>query len=176
MSTDYRIKICRKVDDKLLAICNANQLKSILDSEYSKIIHCDGRNCNNVKFTTMELEAVANAAFDKIKELYRQINEKNLLIALAQNCDVKHELDVDITYIKDEIEEQTWIIESAYNLRGVIDCVVEDLWDKDDKMSAYTYNGLDLPEKEREYANGEKYKYHPTVWSVDTYCVIEANY
>lgn len=176
MGTDYRIKICRNVDNKLIAICNANQLKSILDSEHSKIIHCDGRNCNNVRFTPNELERVAQTAFEKIQDLYRQINEKNLLIALAQNGKIKHELDEDIEYIKETIEEQTWVISSAYALKGIIDCVVEDLWNKDDTLPAYEYNGLDLPEKESEYANGEKYKYHPTVWSNDVYCMIEMNY
>ena len=78
MSVDYRIKICRKIDDECLGICNANQLKSILDSEYSGLINCDsGRNCDKVKFTKDDLLAVASAAFDKIKDLYKTITEKN---------------------------------------------------------------------------------------------------
>lgn len=177
MGVDYRIKICRKVDDKCLGICNANQLKSILDSEYAGLINCDsGRNCDKVKFTRVDLITVADAAIDKIKDLYRTINEKKLLIALAQNVSIKQELEEEIFSIEEEIEEQRWPMNSAYVLAGIIDCVVEDLWDKDDKLVAYEYNGLDLPEKESAYADGEKYKYHQTVWSDDVYCIIEANY
>lgn len=84
MGTDYRIKICRNVDNKLIAICNANQLKSILDSEHSKIIHCDGRNCNNVRFTPNELERVAQTAFEKFKISIGRSTRKICLLRLRK--------------------------------------------------------------------------------------------
>ena len=177
MSVDYRIKICRKVDDECLGICNANQLKSILDSEYSGLINCDsGRNCDKVKFTKDDLLAVTSAAFDKIKDLYKTITEKKLMLVMAQNVDIKHELEEEIFSLNEEIEDQTWPIASAYELAGLIDCVVEDLWDKGDKHPAYKYNGFDLPEKTVVYANGDKETLTPTVWCEDVYCIVEANY
>ena len=176
MGIDYRIKICRKVDDKCLGICNANQLKSIFDSEYAELIHCNNRNCNNVKFTKDDLCAVSTAVFDKIKSLYQTIFEKKLLIALAQNVDIKHELEKEILSLEEDIEEQRWPLDAANTVCGIIDCITENLWDKNDKHAAYEYNGFDLPKKECTYGDGKTYKYSQTVWSNDIYCLIEANY
>ena len=88
----------------------------------------------------------------------------------------KHELEEEIFSLNEEIEDQTWPIASAYELAGLIDCVVEDLWDKGDKHPAYKYNGFDLPEKTVVYANGDKDTSTPTVWCEDVYCIVEANY
>ena len=177
MGVDYRIKICRKVDDKCLGICNANQLKSILDSEYTGLINCSaGRNCENVKFTRADLDAVTTAAFSKINELYKSIIEKKLMLAMAHSVEVKHELEEEIFSIKEELEELRWPFENASKLQGMLDCVVEDLWDKGDKHLAHEYNSFDLPEKTVVYSNGDKETLIPTVWCKDVYCIVEANY
>lgn len=177
MGIDYRIKICRKSDNKCLGVCNANQLKSIFDSEYAGLIQCsNGRDCNNVKFTRDDLCAVSTAAFDKIKSLYQTIFEKKLLIALAHDIGIKRELEEEILSLEEEIEEQRWPLDAANIVCGVIDCITEDLWDKDDKHAAYEYNGFDLPKKEGTYGDGKTYEYSQTVWGSDVYCLIEANY
>ena len=176
MSVDYRIKIFRKVDDKLLGVCYANQLKAILDSEFAEIINCDRCNCDKAKFTYNDLEALSTAVFGKMKELNNKIAEKKLMLAIAHSVDVKHELEEEIFSIKEELEELRWPFENASKLQGMLDCVVEDLWDKEDKHPAHEYNSFDLPEKTVVYANGDKETLTPTVWCKDVYCVVEANY
>lgn len=176
MSVDYRIKIFRKVDDKLLSICYANQLKAILDSEFAGIINCDRRNCDKAKFTFNDLEALSDVSFSKLQELYGQVIEKKLMLAIAHSVEVKHEIEEEIFGLNEEIEDVRWAIENSAKLQGMIACIVEDLWDKEDKHPAHEYNGFDLPEKTVVYANGDKEVFTPTVWSNDTYCIIEANY
>ena len=176
MGVDYRLKIFRKVDDKLLGIVDANHLKAIFDSEFDYLIHCDGRDSNKKRFTYSELEDISKNVKEKIDSYYSSIFEKKIMIMNAASIDIKHELEEDINFIRDDIQELNCVFESTCILMGIISCVVENLYDKDDRYSAYEYNGSDLPKKTGEYPNGEKYEYSQCVWNYDVYCEVEANW
>lgn len=176
MGVDYRLKVFRKVDDKLLGIVDANYLKTIFDSEFDYLIHCDGRDSDKKRFTYYDLEDVSKNVKEKIDSYYSSIFEKKIMVMNAVSIDIKHELEEDINCIKDEIKELNYVFESTCILMGMISCIVENLYDKDDKYSAYEYNGFDLPKKTGEYPNGEKYEYQQHIWNTDVYCEIEANW
>ena len=176
MGVDYRLKIFRKCDDKLLGIVDANHLKAIFDSEFDYLIHCDGRDSNKKRFTYSELEDISKNVKEKIDSYYSSIFEKKIMIMNAASIDIKHELEEDINFIRDDIQELNCVFESTCILMGMISCIVENLYDKDDKYSAYEYNGSDLPKKIGEYPNGEKYEYSQCVWNYDVYCEVEANW
>ena len=176
MGVDYRLKIFRKVDNKLLGIINANHLKNIFDSEFDYIIHCDGRDSDKKRFTYSELEEVSRSVKEKIDSCYSRIFEKKLMIMGSSNINIKHDIEEEINEIREEISELNYIFESSNVLLGSIGCVVEDLYDKDDKYAAYEYNGQDLPKKTGEYPSGEKYEYSTYVWNTDIYCEVEANW
>lgn len=175
MSTDYCISIRRKADDKEIAYCGVNSIKNILDSEFSNLIHCDGRiNANDVRFESSDLDMVYKNATNKIACLNDEIVEKKLLIASAKSVEVMRELEAEINDCKEYITELNWVLWSAATTYGIIDCAVEDMMKtrdvKDDDefkyVSAYKYNAEDLPKDE----NG----WYRTIWMDDVYCILEA--
>ena len=67
MSVDYSIIVKRKSDNKKIAEFFCNQIKSLLDSEYSHIIHCNNyRYEDHPKFTTDELSTLSDLIYQKI--------------------------------------------------------------------------------------------------------------
>ena len=100
MGVDYRLKIFRKVDNKLLGIINANHLKNIFDSEFDYIIHCDGRDSDKKRFTYSELEEVSRSVKEKIDSCYSRIFEKKLMIMGSSNIDIKHDIEEEINDLK----------------------------------------------------------------------------
>lgn len=186
MATEYTIEIYRKADNKMLGIAHANCLKSIMDTEFQKLMHLDGRCSNNAKFTVDDIEATETAICEKVKALHSEIFEKKLMIACAKSKEVMHELEEDIVYLNAEIDEDLkWAFYACARIRGTIECIVEDqiftLDEKDEDgspkyESAYIRNGRDLPMEERTYSDGTVDKFTPTVWAHDVYCVVKADY
>ena len=185
MGTDYRLHIHRKVDGKELGVINANQLKTIFDSEFADKIGCEGRcSADGKKFEYDALSEIEELASNKLETYYDQIHEKKLMIMGAANVDVKHDLEEDIRYLKsDYIDGIKWVILNTSFLKGMINCVVEDLYYKnglilddgtEDTDPGYKYHGADLPTTKRTYANGDEYDDPQWIWNRDVYCVIEA--
>lgn len=178
MSTDYRLKIFRKCDNKLLGTINANRLKTIFDSEFDEKIHCERyASADKVRFTYEELESVAEVAFEKLSKHYDEITLKTFMISAAANKDMKFELEQDIREIKNEyITPLRYVIENTNMLLGAISCVVEDMWDDKDENCAYEYNAADLPKVKRTYGDGKEYEDSQLLFCKDIYCEIEADY
>ena len=174
MSVDYSIKLRRKSDDKVLAEFYANILKNILDSEYSDMIHCEGRNADNAKFDVNDLNALSDKVFDKIISLKDEIYHKDQMIPKSKNVEVMHEIEDQIACLKEEIIELKWVLYSADALHGIISCLTEDLIKQG--RSAYVYNGKDLPKKKAKDYNGNEYDAAQYIWVNDVYCEIKASW
>lgn len=184
MGVDYRIEIRRKTDRKLLGVVDANCLKIIMDSGLEDKMHLDGRSCVDHEFTYEEVLACSDAVQSKIKDHYREIFEKKLMILAAANVEVKHELEDDIRYLEDDIEELMNVVTACGRLGGLIDCVAESLHmtatndtSKDSEtIPAYIFNGLDLPKKKVTYGDGTESEQSVYVWNDDVICIVKADY
>lgn len=168
MSTEYKINIHRKSDNKLIGCTMANQLKTIFDSELSDVLGCSGRyNANKLRFEVSDLMTVAAKVFSRIQADYAKINEKKLMIALAKNKEIKDELELDIRDIQEYIDDELkYVLYSAKVLQGMISCIVEDQINLSTDKCAYEYNAEDLSKNE----NGCK----TTIWENDVYCEVIA--
>lgn len=185
MGTDYRVHIHRKCDDKELGCFYANQLKTIMDSEFADKIGCEGRgSADGMRFEYSGLEEIIELAWKKLESWQQTILKKEFQICNAKNKDIKHDLEEDIYYIQeDHIKDLKWVILNASFLEGMINIVVEDLIKKTDKLdengepydkAAYEYNGADLPVEKRRWPDGTEYDDPQHVRNSDVYCVIEA--
>lgn len=189
MGTDYRVEVRRKIDKKTLGMFDANCLKSIIDSGFGEPMHLVGRSSGNVVFTYEEVERVEEAVWKAIDEHYSKIIEKKLMIPLSANEKIKYELEDDIRYERETIDEDLKYAASACAfLRGMIDCVVEALYHKvevlsveksdedESEITSSKWNGLDLPKTKAKYGNGEEYEMATYIMDYDVECVIHADY
>ena len=182
MSTEYIIHVKRNADNKEIGQFLANHLKGIFScSKYENLINCEG-NPDKAKFTYDNLEAVEDAVTNDIKTKYASVYEKKLQIPLCQNIDVKHEIEEDISYLYDDIDELLNALRSCNWLQGACAVVVEDMINPNIKIkdeydierrSAYYYNAEGLPKEKHKWNNGEEYESTPTIWLKDVYFEIE---
>ena len=182
MGVDYRMFVKRKADNKTLAVMFCNGLKTVLDSHYSKLIHCDGRSCDMAKFEPNDLQAVVTAAKADISRCYDGIRENTLKGIMAKSIEVKNAFDDDTALLNAQIEDDMNVVEFASRALGAICAVTEELFRKTDSEP---HGDESKPEEEmeklqEEYAsfyNGEGLEGDPYItMDRDVYCVIEANW
>ncbi len=155
-----------------------------MDSSLDDKMHLDGRSSTEHEFTYDDVLMCSDAAQSKIKDHYREIFEKKLMILAAVNVEVKHELEDDIRYLEDDIEELMNVVMACGKLSGLIDCVTESLYmtatndaSKETEMiPAYIFNGLDLPKKRITYSDGTESEQNVYVWNDDVICIVKADY
>lgn len=196
MGTDYRVEVRRKADKRTLGEFDANCLKSIMDSGFGERMHLDGRSSNNATFTYEEVEAVEEAAWKAIDEHYAKIMEKKLMIPMSANEKIKYELEEDIRYERESIDEDLkYTVMACSFLRGAIDCVTESLYHKVDKatakaadsdtadsvedeqwISAQKWNALDLPKTKGKWSDGTEYEMTAYISDNDVECIVHADY
>lgn len=182
MGVDYRIEIRRKADKKLLGTVDANCLKTIFDSGLQDKLHLEGRSSDGYEFTTDDIDSCIDAAKTKIGKCWDAILEKKLMIPLASNAEVKQELEEDIGYVKDDIEDYMSVISACSKLYGLIDCVTESLYKtevkdgKSEDLPAYIFNGSDLPKTKITYTDGTECEQSAYIWNHDVVCIVRADY
>lgn len=169
MSTEYMVTVKRKADDKALGSFMANELKTIIGSEFADKIGCD-ENPDGRRFEFNDLETVFNAVWKNVAASYAKISEKKFMVCAAKSAQIKRELEEDIRFVEEDIEEYSYIMRSAAKIMGKVQAVAEDL-EKDGEF-AYRYNGEDLPKKKAAYSNGLEQEYSVCVWNADVYCEI----
>lgn len=158
MSISYIITVKRKIDNKPIAKFIGDMLKNIVCSEFEEILHLSNYNNNAARFDMSDLENLEAAVWNKINATYAEIFEKKLLIACAQNAEIKSELEQDILDLRDYIDtELRWILHSSATLQSRISLTVVDMiHDTDDSKNdpdavmAYRYNALDLKSENEE--------------------------
>ena len=164
MSVDYSLVIKRKKDNKKIAEFYCNQIKSILDSDFKNIIHCDDTAYDRIhpKFTTSELSNLTDLIYQKIENTYKEIQNNQLLICSAKSKEVADEYREENRFLLETINEDLrYQHEACCNIMGKIQCVVEDLIKKN--KSAYQYNANGLDDKD-------------TIWCDDIYCELVGYY
>jgi hypothetical protein len=173
MSTNYTLSIRRKIDDKEIARFLCNQLKCIFYGGFGKYINCDNDHLyNNEQFEYKDLISICDIVQEKISTEYKNIQEKKLLIALAQNKEIKEELEDEIFSIEDEVIPELFdVYYGAVSIKGSIETLVENNMklskeeDEDDHTMAYRYNAEDLKNEDNDY---------PSLWVDQVYCIIES--
>lgn len=168
MSTEYKINIHRKNDNKLIGSTMANQLKTIFDSEFCTILGCRSHyNANNIRFEYSNLTDIIGKVEDQIKLIQLKNSERKFQIALTTSVEIKEQLEHDIdeyqTYIDEELR---YVIYAALLLQGMISCIVEDQINLSTDKCAYEYNAEDLPKSENSCQT--------TIWENDVYCEVVA--
>lgn len=186
MSTEYHIEIRRKSDNKLIRRAIADCLKSIMDSPYSKPMHFEGRyDADKVTFDYEDVEKVEQSANEALDKYMAEYFEKKMSVLLAQNVDVKREIEDDLHYLKqDYIDEAKSVIAACGFVEGLISALVEDelVEDPVEKyedgtpklISAYKSNASDLPKVKKTYGDGHEYEETPMVFNRDVYMTIRA--
>lgn len=178
MGTEYSISIRRKSDNKELGKAICNQLKTIFDSEYSKLINCECRmSAHKRTFNYTDINNVVSATEKDVDLLYFQIIEKKLLSAAALNAEVKAEFDNEVTYLFEHLKEILDVHYAAAHIIGTMCTITENMFknlkDFDDVKSdeidsfnipAFVYNAEDIKN------NGNS-----SIWVEDVYCIIEAS-
>lgn len=173
MSTDYNLKICRKADSKVLGVVQCNCLKNIFDTEFAKYVGCEVNSWHydNARFEMRDLENGLNGVNTKIMNLYDNVFEKKMMIALAKSKDVKFELEQDITDLRSDIAELTNISASFSMIIGIVECIAINMFKG--KNMAFEYNAKGLPKRIQKYENGTTAEYDPCIFEDDVYCMIE---
>lgn len=165
MSTDYRLHIKRKCDDKEIAVFFCNVIKNILDSKYASIIHCEGYSVDKSKFTYDELENLSEILYKNLEAKYLDRTKHELMLCCAKTKeaieDIKEQIQSDKEWIEEELK---WQIYSAHVMLGHIQCVVENEFRRNNP--AYMYNAKDMVTKNKEEKN--------TIWCSDIYCELES--
>jgi hypothetical protein len=164
MSTDYRIHVKRKSDNKEIAVFHANIIKNLLDSPHASTIHCSGYSVDKSKFTYEELNNLSEIIYKDFELQYQKLDKLSMMLCCAKTDKAIEDIKSDIQYTKEYInDELKWQLYGVYNLIGHIQCCTENLYDKKDN-AAYMYNAKDLNEPGKD---------HNTIWSDDVYCEIE---
>jgi ribosomal protein S17E len=135
----------------------------------------------NISFTCDDLYTINDTINDAITNAYNMVFEKKLLSTHAENINVKHDFEDDISYIKEGITELFDVKDSVNQIIGYITTIVEnqvrnpkkfgDVADGEyDKFNvlAYEYNAEDLNEGK---GNSDAREH---VWVDNVYCVVEA--
>lgn len=186
MSTEYRIEIRRKSDDKLLRQCIANCMKSIMDSSYGKEMNLDDRcSARGATFDYDDIEKVEKSALDALDRYIGEYVEKKMSILLAKNVAIKHEIEDDIRYLKEDyIDEATRVVSSCGFLMGMINALVEDELVESptekyedgtpELVAAYKRLASDLPTVKRKFGDRE-YDEKPMLFVRDVYMKVFAD-
>jgi hypothetical protein len=190
MSTDYRMVIRRKRDNRLLGIVNCNQIKSILNSPLSDEISLTYRaDLKGKRLSYGDFVNLTDSCFKRLDALNAKILEKKLMIMGSNNMVSIKKFENEIRDIENEdIPETRYALEASVIIQGMVDAVVEDLYmnpvvlgdnEKEDEKTnipAYVYNGEDLPKEKVTYSNGKTYESGVTIWNRDVYLELEASY
>ena len=164
MSTDYRIHVKRKSDNKTIAIFHGNVIKNLLDSKNASTIHCNGYSVDKAKFSYDELDNLSEIIYKDFELQYQKLDKLNMMLCCAKTDKALEDIKSEIEYIKEYInEELKYQLFAVYNLMGHIQCCTENLYDKENDP-AYMYNVKDLNEPGKD---------HDTIWCNDVYCEIE---
>lgn len=165
MSTDYRIHIKRKSDNKEIAVFLGNAIKNILDGCHANIIHCESRyTIDKCKFTYDELDNLSQIIYKDLVSKFEDITKQELMLCCAKSKEAIEDIKDQIQYNKEIIEEDLkWQLYGVHVLLGHIQCVVENEYRKNNP--AYLYNVKDLNKDKDE---------SKTIWCSDIYCEIEA--
>lgn len=165
MSTDYHIEIRRCNDDKEVGKVMCNSIKNIIDSDVSHCINCTGYQVDGVKFRYGDLDAANHQVVSNIEMLFNQIHEKKMMICVASNIDIKHDLEDDILSLNEELQRNYVTLWAIGEIQGKINALVEDTIHEDGP--AYELNAHD------QKCNIENIL--PAIWSSDVYCVLKAS-
>lgn len=164
MSTDYRMSIHRKIDNKILGVVDCNQIKAILDNpKFANVIGCDSRyDSDKAKFEYKDLEEIEDLAYEELEKVISRILEKKMMIMNAKSTEVLEHLEDELQYIySEELSELKYEINLVGEIEGMILSITQDSYknpmlysevkDHDDNtinIPASKYNASDLDVKE----------------------------